>query len=306
MTRLLPRAVVWHYVRAATATPRVGYWGVQPDTFATQLDAICADHEPIGWPALEGALRTGHTLPDDAVVLTFDDGLADHHRTVLPELTKRGLPAIFFVLARAPGESLTLGHRLHVLLGTWSAEQVRLAVMDRLPRADQARYASAMTAMLRTTPADADDIWKRPLQRELARAAGPILSTLVAEVLGPEGDIADALYLAPQQSDDLVDAGMTLGGHGRAHLWLDAIDPVERRGEVDASATFLAARAPAPWPFAYPFGGVPRGAASMLGAAGFTAAFTTDPDRTTDRYGIGRLDGDDPDVLNALARAAIP
>jgi peptidoglycan/xylan/chitin deacetylase (PgdA/CDA1 family) len=306
MTRLLPRAVMWHYVRDATAKPRVGYWGVEPDTFATQLDAICAHHEPIGWTALDRAFRTGRTLPDDAIVLTFDDGLADHHRTVLPELMKRGLPAIFFVLARTPGESLTLGHRLHVLLGTLSAGQVRLAVMDRLPRPDQARYASAMAAMLHTMPADPDDIWKRPLQRELADAAGPILSALVAEVLGPEGDIADALYLAPQQSDDLVDAGMTLGGHGRAHLWLDAIDPAERRGEVDASATFLAARAPAPWPFAYPFGGVPPGAASLLGVAGFTAAFTTDPDQTTNRYTIGRLDGDDADVLDLLVRAARP
>jgi hypothetical protein len=141
---------------------------------------------------------------------------------------------------------------------------------------------------------DPDDVWKRPLQRELADVAGPILASLVDATVGPEAEVADALHLSPRQLDDLVTAGMTLGGHGREHRWLDAVDEMTRRSEIAASAAVLADYGPGPWPFAYPYGGLPSSPRSLLSSAGFAAAFTTVSEQRSDRYRIGRADGDDP------------
>ena len=300
MTEDLPRAVMWHYVRLPDATPAIDYHGVTPEAFTAQLDAIATTFRPVGWRELDSALANGGRLPEDAVVLTFDDGLVDHHRTVLPALVDRGLTAVFFTLARRSGDGLTLGHRIHVLRGAWPADWIRDAVLDRMPPEAMEAYRQAMTRMRTLHPDDVDDVWKRPLQRELADVAGPILSALIREVIGPEPDVAETLYLSSRQLDDLVAAGMTLGGHTRTHPWLDAVTPSRRRDELAASAADLARRSPGPWPFAYPYGGVPRGAGRLLAEAGFGAAFTTDPTERRDRFRIGRVDGDDPTWASQL------
>jgi peptidoglycan/xylan/chitin deacetylase (PgdA/CDA1 family) len=297
----LPHAVMWHYVRSADALPRTGYHGVTPETFRAQLDALCERTTPVRWSAVLPSLAGNAPLPRDAVVLTFDDGLVDHHRVVLPALLARGLSGVFFVLSRRPGDSLTVGHALHVLLGAWSPDRVRAEVADRLTPADRDRYRAAERELENAAPDDPDDTWKRPLQRELAEAVGPIVRGLVDAAIGPESDVADSLHLSPDQLRDLVDAGMTLGGHGRSHPWLDALDEEARRDEVAASAELLARYGQGPWPFAYPYGAVPPSAGSLLDDAGFAAAFTTNATDRSDRFHIGRVDGDDPRWLEAFA-----
>jgi peptidoglycan/xylan/chitin deacetylase (PgdA/CDA1 family) len=289
----LPEAVMYHYVRDADARPTVGYRGMDPATFEAQLDAICGLATPVGWDDLTAALSGRRALPPDAVVLTFDDGLADHHRVVLPRLAARRIPAIFFVLARDAADGLTLGHRLHVLLGASSAGDVRAAMIDRFQESDRRRYLALERGLRELHPSDPDDVWKRPLQRELASAAGPILTALIAEIIGPEADVAAELYLDARQRAELVAEGKTLGGHGRDHSWLDWVGPVAVARELEHSATLLAAHGPGPWPFAYPYGGVPRDAGTVLRSIGFGAAFTTRPGERTDRFHIGRHDGDE-------------
>ena len=300
----LPSAVMWHYVRSADALPRTGYHGVTPETFEAQLDALCERMTPVGWPAVLAGLDGKAPLPRDAVMLTFDDGLVDHHRVVLPALSARGLSGVFFVLSRRPGDSLTVGHALHVLLGIWSPERVRAEVADRLTPADRDRYRAAERELEVAAPEDPDDVWKRPLQRELVLAAGPIVRSLVDAAIGPETDVADSLHLSPDQLRDLVDAGMTLGGHGRTHPWLDALDEEARRDEIVASAALLTRYVPGPWPFAYPYGAAPPSADSLLGDAGFAAAFTTNPSERSNRFHVGRVDGDDPGWLGSFVRRA--
>jgi len=301
MTARFPDVLMYHYVRHGTARPAVGYRAMDPATFAAQLDDVCTTRTPVGWPAVRAALDGGPSLPADAVLLTFDDGLVDHHRVVLPALAARGLPAIFFVLVRDPGDGLAVGHALHVLQAALGAKSLRQAVVERLAPADAARYHRLETAMQSRLPSDSDDVWKRPLQRELAQAAAPVLATLVAEHLGPPRDVAAVLYLSRGQLEDLVDAGMTLGGHGVDHPWLDHAGSDVVQAEIAGSAELLAGFGAAPWPFAYPYGGVPARPDLVLGAAGFGAAFTTDPHERTDRFRIGRFDADELGSRPSLA-----
>jgi peptidoglycan/xylan/chitin deacetylase (PgdA/CDA1 family) len=296
----LPEAVMYHYVRDAKTTPPLGYRSLDVARFDAQLDAICRTRTPVGWSAVLAALRGEPALPGDAVVLTFDDGLADHHRHVLPRLAARGLQGVFFVLARGPEDGLALGHRIHVLGGVMDGTSIRDEVRARLGP-EEARAYLSLEADLRTAGLpDPDDPWKLPLQRELEIPAGRVLSELIEERLGPEADVARALYLDMQQVGDLAGAGMTIGGHGRDHPWLDWIGRGRARREVLESAAFLATVSPGPWPFAYPYGGVPRRPGALLDGAGFAAAFTTRAWEHHDRFRIGRHDGDE------LGRDGIP
>jgi hypothetical protein len=291
--------VMWHYVRTAAEEPRVGESRVEPAAFDAQLDRIGRARTVVGWTEVADALAGERPLPPDAALLTFDDGLVDHHRTVGPRLAARGWTGIFFTTARRPGDRLSVGHRIHVLRAEWSDNELRACVAERLTSAARARLADAELRE-RDVGADPVDVLKRTFQRDLAAVVGPILSVLIEERHGPEPDVADALLLSTGQVAGLRRAGMTIGGHGRRHLWFDHASPRRMLAEVAASAAFLAPE-PKPWAFAYPYGnGAPDGP-TALAAAGFAAAFHASPLPSLGRYDLGRVDAAGPLLDEALA-----
>ncbi|MFD8977209.1 polysaccharide deacetylase family protein [Streptomyces sp. NPDC059593] len=75
---------------------------VRPRDFAEQLDMIAdSGLRIVPLARLVAAQRGGPPLPARSAVLTFDDGFADFHSTVLPLLTRRGLPATLYVTTGA-------------------------------------------------------------------------------------------------------------------------------------------------------------------------------------------------------------
>lgn len=283
--------LMYHYVRPATELQHAGYGGLDTQTFEMQLDELAGDLTPVDWPAVHSALAGGPELPTDAVLLTFDDGLADHARYVLPCLAARGLSAMFFTLARSPGAGLTLGHQLHALIARLGGDTARAMIVARLPDAERTRHAALEARALEAHPDDPEDAWKRPLQREMARVAAPALSALIAENIGREDELARVLYLDETQLMHLVDAGMYLGGHGSEHLWLDHEDQPSVRAELAASTALLTRVQPGPWAFAYPYGGVNESVAEEVKRAGFRAAYTT-VWASHGPFRLGRVDGE--------------
>ncbi|MER5866307.1 polysaccharide deacetylase family protein [Kitasatospora sp. NPDC002040] len=80
---------------------------VTPRTFTEQLDRIAdSGRTVVPLHRLVAALRGGPAVPDNAAVLTFDDGFADFYWTVAQLLTERGLPATLYLTTgavHAPG-----------------------------------------------------------------------------------------------------------------------------------------------------------------------------------------------------------
>jgi len=285
--------LMYHYVRPDDAPMRVGASCVDLETFAAQLDDLASTGTIVGWPQVAAALSGGPQLPPDAVLLTFDDGHDDHHRYVLPMLAERGLPGTFFILARDPSEGLTVAHRIHVLLGLMSARELRDAVFDALGPADRMGYLQAELDHAVDPFDDPVDDVKWVLQRDLIDVAGPVLSRMVEELVGPEADVAGALHLDARQVRELHAAGMTLGGHTHGHRWMDWLPREESEREIAASRAQLAALGPSRgWPFAYPYGAAPPDPAALLRPAGFPAAFVATGTSRSDRYRLGRVDAD--------------
>lgn len=292
----LPRdlaVLMYHYVRPPDAPVRVGSGCVDLETFAAQLDDLQRHAHVVSWADVATAMDGGPALPPNPVLLTFDDGEDDHHRYVLPMLAERGLPGTFFVMARDPAEGLTVAHRIHVLLAHLTRQQLREAVFDRLHADDQVRFRAAEAEQARHPFHDPVDDLKWVLQRDLAIAASPILSRLVEDLVGPEADVAAALHLDVRRMVELQEAGMTLGGHTRDHVWLDFVDDPEARRQVEASQAQLERLVPrGGWPFAYPFGGTPADPGPLVEPFGFAAAFAATARDRTHRWRLGRVDAE--------------
>jgi hypothetical protein len=89
--------VSYHYVHDASANKFPGLNTLHPTAFDTQVSAIQRATTVIDYHAFLEAVERGRALGAVASLLTFDDGLIDHYRTVFPILRAKGLRGIFFV-----------------------------------------------------------------------------------------------------------------------------------------------------------------------------------------------------------------
>lgn len=86
--------LIYHHVDENT--PRST--SVTPELFTQHLDHFAAGgYTVMGLEEVLEALRTGSSLPDKAVVLTFDDGYISVYETAFPLLQARGWPFTVFV-----------------------------------------------------------------------------------------------------------------------------------------------------------------------------------------------------------------
>ena len=103
MKHLIP-ILLYHSV---TSTPARGLerFTVRPDQFAAHLDHLIDDDRtvlPLG--EIAEHLRSGTPLPEGAVAVTFDDGLADFAEHAWPELRSRGMPSTLYAVAGYLGD----------------------------------------------------------------------------------------------------------------------------------------------------------------------------------------------------------
>jgi peptidoglycan/xylan/chitin deacetylase (PgdA/CDA1 family) len=94
--------VMYHYIRDyATTTDTVGMnLSVKPETFGKQLDALKAD----GWTSITFADVANGRVPEKSVILTFDDGYDDAFTNAFPELQKRGMKGVFYIVSGFVGQ----------------------------------------------------------------------------------------------------------------------------------------------------------------------------------------------------------
>lgn len=98
MTQTVP-ILLYHSV---TDSPASGLekFTVHPDRFDAHLDCL-RDHDRVvmSFGQVAEHLRSGTPLPDRAVAVTFDDGLADFAENAWPRLRDRGMPATLYPVA---------------------------------------------------------------------------------------------------------------------------------------------------------------------------------------------------------------
>lgn len=293
-------AMMYHYVRdrGDSAEAGSGIPGMPVRDFEAQLDDLSQQHTFITWPDLRAALQERKPLPASACLLTFDDGVLDHHVNIFRILRERNLSGLFFVLDRCETDGLILAHKIHFLLAKLGLTRLREAIWENLNSAQRERFTEAEKGyQLKYPPISLErrlNLLKAVLQRDLSNEVDPLLGNLFEVHVGSEKETARNYYLSPEQIREMTEGGMHFGGHSRSHPWFDWIDAEARTAEIKASAEMLQKIESGPWAFAFPYGGLSEDAPQILKAHGFMAAFTTKTQlRHTDPFLIGRLDGEE-------------
>ena len=306
--------VMYHYVhdrkpsvQGAAAGNADGVRGLTTDQFTAQVEQLGRELEPIDWPRLYAWMDGRGQVPQRSFLLTFDDGLADHAKTVLPILNHHDLRGVFFVPGSVLVECRLLpAHAIHLLLSTLGDERLAQELgaylrgredgrvwADALERDEDASLGNAAAMYHYETPQRAR--LKHLLTMELPIAMRrDALETLFARHIGSASRWSKHWYLGWEDLVALRSHGHTVGGHGFRHEPYSRLSPREVREDVSRTAAILReGLGPDLRPFSYPYGSVTDDAVAACREAGFAHAFTTESrsvDDTCDLMRLPRID----------------
>lgn len=303
--------VVYHYVRDVHLSVHRGIKAISSSAFAEQLDHIRSRYTVIGPAALHAALRDGERLPDNAAMLTFDDGYIDHFSVALPMLFERRMSAFFFPPVRPVREHKVLDvNKIHFILssvpdtgtlidaiGTWVRAHADEYGLDSMER-----YWTEWAKPNRFDGADTIFI-KRMLQRALPESGRSALTHNLFErfVTTDETAFACELYMSMDQLRMMSQLGMGIGNHGWSHSWLDSLGQAEQEWEIDQGLAFLEeiGGSPQSWIMCYPYGGWNAGLLEVLRQRNCLCGLTV-------RSDIADLQKDDPMLLPRIDTNELP
>ena len=286
--------VTYHYVRDLPRTRYPAIKGLLTSELDAQLDYIAARYTVCRLADFRAALRGEYSLPENACLLTFDDGFADHYDTVLPRLLRRGMAGSFFVPARPVLKDVVLDvHKIQFLLAAVSdLDLLKETIGTRLAEyrdeypvpSDQELWAAHARAGRYDLPAVM--FVKALLQHALpegvrARLVNDLFTQYVTR---DEPTFARELYLDLRRIRELVEAGMEIGGHGYEHVCFGGADIEAQRREIDGTVRFLCACSMAKrssgspnlngWAMCYPYGSYDATTLALLRHAGCSIGLT--------------------------------
>lgn len=280
------KAVVLMYHRVLTADERArtashpGYV-VSDKTFARHMACLKRRFTVLSEQQFVEHLDDGRPFPDSSCLITFDDGWHDNLTHALPALREHGLPAVVYLPVNFIGarrlfwrEALTRVlleavrqcrrgdaglDRLRAVLRTHGLEQV-LAIADADPR------AAVIEAVQQQAHRRMED-------------DGALLEEL-QDILGIDVEALETTdtFLTWEQVRAMAACGLSFGAHGLEHRLLGDLPAAEADREVRESMRIVADRVGAPvLGLSYPNGSVTPAVRAMVAAAGYRAAFTTEP-----------------------------
>lgn len=244
-------------------------------------------------------------VPENAAVVTFDDGYRDNHDVALPILTSFGLPATVFLATDAIDEGPLLWHdRVFRAFATARADRLDGFGPDRVSASwsDRVGFAAARTRVL--------DSVRYLDESEREDAVARLPEALDSDPL-PEDP---RLMLSWDEVRSMAAAGIEFGSHTASHPVVSTLTDARAREELASSRARIERElGGAVTSFAYPNGrpgDFDARTRDHVREAGYRCAVTTVPGtnrRSADRFELRRFGvwDTDPDVLSvrlALAR----
>ncbi len=196
--------------------------------FERQMEHVCSRYRVVTFADLEEYERNNERPPENALVITFDDGYADNYEHAFPILERYGLKAVFFLSTDYIGTNAPFWfERLAYLVKKGLVDTSRL---DLGPCGDIAGRWRDRRGVL--PQEDLSHVIVRLPNRERLRLLGQIEEGMPPL---PAGDAALVRPLTWDQVREMVKHGMEMGSHTRSHLILGNGSPAEVAEELETS-----------------------------------------------------------------------
>ena len=214
-------------------------------------------------------------------VLTFDDGLKDSIRTILPILKKVGQTGIFFIPGAILAEKRILSvHKRHMLMAQIGSARLVEALNKRLPAELEIYEDPACQGEFLDDPLTNSMKWM--LDYLDAEIIDPIIDDIFRRFIGDEAAHFKELYLSANDIKELIDAGMEIGVHGYSHLQLGVLPYRAQEAEITkATAVVKPLIGNSPLYMSYPSGSYSPLTIRLLKKHGYAGAVTIEKHANT-------------------------
>lgn len=303
--------IMYHYVRELQQSRYPKIKGLKVSEFENQLDHLNKYYTFVSIDqCIDAVYDPSPDFPEDAALLTFDDGYKEHFTEVFPILDRRGIQGAFFPPAQAILEHKVLDvNKIHFILASTKdhrelvkrVNSILIELADSYQLEDPEFYFNKIN--------NSDDRYdskevvyiKRLLQRELPlKARSIILDKLFAEYVGLDEEVfAKELYMSSEQIRCMHRNGMYIGGHGYSHRWLDSLSPEEQEREIKKTVDFLnhVGTNTNRWVMCYPYGAYNQKTIELLKTKkcklGLTTQVNTASLTKKNAYTLERMDTND-------------
>ena len=273
----VPIILMYHRVAAVDIDP----WSiaVDPKCFAEQLEIISRLHTPLSLATFVDRLGSG-TLPDNAIVLTFDDGYVDNLTDAHPLLCAADIPATIFIPTGFVGQRSAFwwDELARFVLAEWDGRSFAITARGRtitIPGTDPAD---------RSLPDPTGSTDREQIHRDLYNVLRPMHSRERQDVMeqirilcGGKGLGTSGRPMSVGEIQTLTNDGpWTIGAHSVTHPLLADIELNEAAYEIEQSRRACAALSDMPIDgFAYPYGSFDGNTCELVKQAGFRYACST-------------------------------
>jgi len=259
------RVLTYHRVMdlAHPERPRPASVSATPEAFARQMQHLARRFRVVSAPEVLSAFRGETTLPQRAVLVTFDDAYHDFGEYAWPVMRRLGLPATVFVPTAFPDSAHRefWWDRLHRVFRS----PVRQAVSH--PRLGRHSLS---------TPDERSAVVRRleRLVKSMPHEDAMRMLDDVCEQLGDAG-AQRSCVLGWNDLRSLAADGVALAPHTRTHPALSRVSPERVREEVRGSRIDLERETGSTLPlFSYPYGSHDDTVTAILAEEGIEVAVT--------------------------------
>lgn len=235
---------MYHYVRDLKNTKYPDIKGLNTNLFIEQIEYFKKNYNYIS----THDLIDNNSLPDNPILLTFDDGYLDHYITVYPILKEMNISGCFFPIVNASKNRKVLDvNKIHFILASVKNKEIIVNEIDNYILKSSNNYnLKKLKEYKNNIPKsrfDTEDVMyiKCMLQRKLPIDLRNELSEILFEkyVSESEEEFASTLYTTTEQLQEMYNNGMSIGAHGYLHNWLANISDSKQEFEINESVKFL-------------------------------------------------------------------
>lgn len=300
--------VMYHYVRDLEHSRYPRIKGLDLSLFEQQIQFFKQHFTFITMEELLSTYEEGGDLPENALLLTFDDGYMDHFTNVFPVLLREGIQGSFFISGKTFIENKLLDvNKIHFVLASSDTNELLQDLYQQMDYYRGIEYNIPSNKELYDLYAvknrydDKDTIFiKRMLQTVLPEELrNKISSNIFEKYVGlSEFKFAHELYMSYDQIRCMKNAGMFIGLHGYDHYWLGNLE--KDKAEIDIRKALKSMNEfinPNSWVMNYPYGSYNNETIDILKNMGCKLALTTNVNiansEREERFEIPRLDTND-------------
>jgi peptidoglycan/xylan/chitin deacetylase (PgdA/CDA1 family) len=236
------KIVMYHYVRPIKNSKYPEIKGLELDGFIRQIEFFKKNFTFITVKQFLSCICEEDSLPENSILLTFDDGLKDHYLYVFPVLKKLNIPGLFFPIAQTTESQKVIDvHKIHFILANCKNKNKIIDEIFILINKNKKEYSlnspeSYFNTLAMPNRFDTKEVIfiKRILQRALphqlrAQIVDYLFKKFVTE---DEKSFSDELYLSYDDIREMTESGMYFGSHGYSHEWLTYLNETDLNLEL--------------------------------------------------------------------------